>query len=119
MKSLFIIFSSEIDWQVKQHIIANNVQPQKFQKLKSFPLYKRTVLIISELTIFNSTKVFQKYNLWDNYHTFVSQLSPTIKSKNTIKMIQTVLKRDGRVVGFNEEKIATAIRKAMLHTDKG
>ena len=24
-------------------------------------------------------------------------------------MIQTVLKRDGRVVGFNEEKIATAI----------
>ena len=29
-------------------------------------------------------------------------------------MIQTVLKRDGRVVGFNEEKIATAIRKAML-----
>ena len=34
-------------------------------------------------------------------------------------MIQTVLKRDGRVVGFNEEKIATAIRKAMLHTNKG
>ena len=34
-------------------------------------------------------------------------------------MIQTVLKRDGRVVGFNEEKIATSIRKAMLHTDKG
>ncbi len=34
-------------------------------------------------------------------------------------MIQTVIKRDGRIVGFNEEKIATAIRKAMLHTDKG
>ena len=34
-------------------------------------------------------------------------------------MIQTVIKRDGRVVGFNEEKIVTAIRKAMLHTDKG
>jgi ribonucleoside-triphosphate reductase len=34
-------------------------------------------------------------------------------------MIQTVIKRDGRVVGFNEEKIATAIRKAMLHTDMG
>ena len=34
-------------------------------------------------------------------------------------MIQTVLKRDGRVVGFNEEKIITAIRKAMLHTEKG
>ena len=29
-------------------------------------------------------------------------------------MIQTVIKRDGRIVGFNEEKIATAIRKAML-----
>lgn len=27
-------------------------------------------------------------------------------------MIQTVLKRDGRIVGFNEEKIVTAIRKA-------
>ena len=34
-------------------------------------------------------------------------------------MIQTVVKRDGRIVGFNEEKIATAIRKAMLHTEKG
>ena len=34
-------------------------------------------------------------------------------------MIQTVIKRDGRIVGFNEEKIATAIRKAMLHTEKG
>ena len=34
-------------------------------------------------------------------------------------MIQTVVKRDGRIVGFNEEKIATAIRKAMLHTEIG
>ncbi|MDR1981806.1 MAG: anaerobic ribonucleoside triphosphate reductase [Tannerellaceae bacterium] len=34
-------------------------------------------------------------------------------------MIQTVVKRDGRVVGFNEEKIRTAIRKAMLHTEMG
>lgn len=34
-------------------------------------------------------------------------------------MIQTVIKRDGRIVGFNEEKIATAIRKAMLHTQNG
>ena len=32
-------------------------------------------------------------------------------------MIQTVVKRDGRIVGFNEEKIIAAIRKAMLHTD--
>ena len=29
-------------------------------------------------------------------------------------MIQTVKKRDGRIVGFNEQKIAAAIRKAML-----
>ena len=36
-----------------------------------------------------------------------------------ISMIQIVVKRDGRIVGFNEEKIATAIRKAMLHTEKG
>ena len=34
-------------------------------------------------------------------------------------MIQTVVKRDGRIVGFNEDKIVAAIRKAMLHTDKG
>ena len=34
-------------------------------------------------------------------------------------MIQTVVKRDGRIVGFNEQKIMAAIRKARLHTDKG
>ena len=34
-------------------------------------------------------------------------------------MIQTVVKRDGRTVGFNEQKIMAAIRKAMMHTDKG
>ena len=34
-------------------------------------------------------------------------------------MIQTVVKRDGRIVGFNEQKVMAAIRKAMLHTDKG
>ena len=34
-------------------------------------------------------------------------------------MIQTVLKRDGRVVGYNEEKIKAAIRKAMLATEAG
>ena len=34
-------------------------------------------------------------------------------------MIQTVVKRDGRIVGFNREKIAQAIRKAMLTTEKG
>ena len=34
-------------------------------------------------------------------------------------MIQTVVKRDGRVVGYNEEKIKAAIRKAMLQTEAG
>ncbi len=34
-------------------------------------------------------------------------------------MIQTIIKRDGRVVGYNEEKIKAAIRKAMLTTDLG
>ncbi len=34
-------------------------------------------------------------------------------------MIQLVEKRDGRVVGYNEEKIKAAIRKAMLATELG
>ena len=34
-------------------------------------------------------------------------------------MIEVVVKRDGCVVGFNEEKIKGAIRKAMLSTDQG
>lgn len=34
-------------------------------------------------------------------------------------MIQTVVKRDGRVVGYNEEKIKAAIRKAMITTEIG
>lgn len=34
-------------------------------------------------------------------------------------MIHTVVKRDGRVVGYNEEKIKAAIRKAMLQTEMG
>ncbi len=34
-------------------------------------------------------------------------------------MIQIVVKRDGRVVGYNEEKIKAAIRKAMLQTEMG
>lgn len=34
-------------------------------------------------------------------------------------MIQTVIKRDGRIVGYNEEKIKAAIRKAMITTDLG
>lgn len=39
--------------------------------------------------------------------------------KTSDTMIQTVLKRDGRVVGYNEEKIKAAIRKAMLTTPLG
>lgn len=34
-------------------------------------------------------------------------------------MVLTVVKRDGRVVGFNEEKIIAAIRKAMMQTEMG
>ena len=34
-------------------------------------------------------------------------------------MIQTVVKRDGRIVGYNEEKIKAAVRRAMLTTDLG
>ncbi|MCC8117714.1 MAG: anaerobic ribonucleoside triphosphate reductase [Bacteroidales bacterium] len=34
-------------------------------------------------------------------------------------MIQVVVKRDGRIVGYNEEKIKAAIRKAMLQTELG
>ncbi|MDE6554324.1 MAG: anaerobic ribonucleoside triphosphate reductase [Muribaculaceae bacterium] len=34
-------------------------------------------------------------------------------------MIQTIQKRDGRIVGYNEEKIKAAIRKAMLATSQG
>lgn len=34
-------------------------------------------------------------------------------------MIQIVVKRDGRVVGYNEEKIKAAIRKAMITTEMG
>ncbi len=41
------------------------------------------------------------------------------ENHNSTKMIQTVVKRDGRVVGYNEEKIKAAIRKAMLTTEMG
>lgn len=44
----------------------------------------------------------------------------TKKNPNIItQMIQIVVKRDGRVVGYNEEKIKAAIRKAMLQTEMG
>ncbi|MEG1916529.1 MAG: anaerobic ribonucleoside triphosphate reductase [Muribaculaceae bacterium] len=34
-------------------------------------------------------------------------------------MIHTIVKRDGRIVGYNEEKVKAAIRKAMLQTELG
>lgn len=40
-------------------------------------------------------------------------------SQKLYSMIQTVVKRDGRVVGYNDEKIKAAIRKAMLQTEMG
>ncbi len=40
-------------------------------------------------------------------------------NNSIIIMIQIVEKRDGRVVGYNEEKIKAAIRKAMLTTEMG
>lgn len=43
----------------------------------------------------------------------------TKTSSTNLIMIQTVVKRDGRVVGYNEEKIKSAIRKAMLTTELG
>ncbi len=52
---------------------------------------------------------------------FVSRIRTTINLFNfkTPIMIQTVVKRDGRIVGYNEEKIKAAIRKAMLQTERG
>lgn len=47
---------------------------------------------------------------------FASVISPL---KNDKIVIQTVIKRDGRIVGYNEEKIKAAIRKAMLTTEHG
>lgn len=42
-----------------------------------------------------------------------------IRFKQQTSMIQTVVKRDGRLDGFNEMKIVAAICKAMKHTDAG
>ncbi len=46
-------------------------------------------------------------------------VSTFAKNKTYTPMIQIVVKRDGRVVGYNEEKIKAAIRKAMLQTERG
>lgn len=51
-------------------------------------------------------------------HNSLKRLKPH-NHKFKDSMIEVVVKRDGRVVGFNEEKIKGAIRKAMLSTDQG
>ena len=43
-----------------------------------------------------------------------SEFGITIKAFRK-DMIQTVVKRDGRIAGFNEQKIMGAIRKAMIY----
>ncbi len=53
----------------------------------------------------------------------ISKFAPyknlTKRTDKLFPMIQVVVKRDGRVVGYNEEKIKAAIRKAMLQTERG
>ena len=51
--------------------------------------------------------------------TQLPKVSAIIPPQKINIMIQTVVKRDGRVVGFNEEKIKAAIRKAMIQTEQG
>jgi len=76
------------------------------------------------LTIINRRKVIQNKQPIDKIAIFASSIDElTFYSKINLlfpcKMIQTVVKRDGRIVGFNDLKIQAAIRKAMLHTDRG
>lgn len=74
-------------------------------------------------------KVFQKYFFENFSEIFFVNLnimlnfaqrnnSPRIHNLRQ-PMIQTIQKRDGRIVGYNEEKIKAAIRKAMLATSQG
>ena len=72
------------------------------------------------LTLFNRKKrgcscLFEEKNSY-LCNTFLVTITA---QNNKIIMIQTVVKRDGRIVGFNEQKIMAAIRKAMMQTDKG
>ena len=72
------------------------------------------------LTLFNKKKrghdcLFEEKN---DYLCNTFLIALTAQNNKSI-MIQTVVKRDGRIVGFNEQKIMAAIRKAMMQTDKG
>ena len=88
-----------------------------FQTLENFFLQPAQN---TALTLFNRKKrghdcLFEEKN---DYlcNTFLIALTA---QNNKLIMIQTVVKRDGRIVGFNEQKIMAAIRKAMMQTDKG
>ena len=62
-------------------------------------------------------KIFLPEDLLSAY--FRNASLPIASLKTNKDMILTVIKRDGRIVGFNREKIAAAIRKAMLTTENG
>ena len=47
------------------------------------------------------------------------EIKPKKYDNKKTPMIQVVVKRDGRIVGYNDEKIKAAIRKAMLQTEMG
>ncbi len=77
---------------------------------------------------FSKKKIFEKF--WVKLFARNGKLRSFVKSKNDeilteiiltnfFSMIQLVVKRDGRVVGYNEEKIKAAIRKAMIATEMG
>lgn len=109
---------------------------QSFPKQNFNPLFYSKLNILEGVNSFPKVKTQQENksrNLlaFKNYsiylcHVFDPKRSKTTngqtriqpKNQNTI-MIQTVIKRDGRIVGFNEEKIKAAIRKAMLQTERG
>ncbi len=70
---------------------------------------KNSVEIICEYVLYLYLCIVIENHKWSRW----------FRHRITLKMIQTVVKRDGRVVGYNEEKIKAAIRKAMLHTELG
>ena len=72
------------------------------------------------LTLFNRKKRVHYGRVAEKNGYLCNTFLVTITAQNNkIIMIQTVVKRDGRIVGFNEQKIMAAIRKAMMQTDKG
>lgn len=72
---------------------------------------KRTLSVFADIGIGKS--------VWKYEKKVVPLRSLLDKIKKTEKMIQKVIKRDGRTVDFNFSKIEDAIRKAMSVTDKG